>query len=86
MAANARMNILDWVLEKDAWKDVMWIVELGTRSTEEPASKTGVFYRNPRADTSRLVVLLGTQLATIHKCPEERRAARPACKNMNSSP
>jgi hypothetical protein len=42
-AANERMNILDWVLDREAWNGVVWIVELGTRSTEESALKTGVF-------------------------------------------
>jgi hypothetical protein len=42
-AANERLNILDWVLDREAWNDVVWIVELGTGSTEEFASKTEAF-------------------------------------------
>ena len=47
MAANERLNILNWVLEREAWKDVAWIVELGTRSIEESASKTGALLSKP---------------------------------------
>jgi hypothetical protein len=46
-AANERLNILDWVLERETWNDVVWIVELGTRSTEESTSKTGALLSKP---------------------------------------
>ena len=43
------MNILIRVLEGEAWKDVVWIVELGIGSTEESTSKMGALLSQPES-------------------------------------